>query len=47
MPSTCFNFDEIVTPLLGTDEAKATLFDEVRVIWLGTDEAKANLFTHS
>jgi hypothetical protein len=44
MPSTRLNFDEIVTPLLGTDEAKATLFDEVRVIWLGTDEAKATLF---
>jgi hypothetical protein len=44
MPSTHLNFDEIVTPLLGTDEAKAILFDEVRVIWLDTDEAKATLF---
>ena len=26
MPSTRHNFDEIVTPLLGTDEAKATPF---------------------
>jgi hypothetical protein len=30
MPSTRLNFEEIVTPLLGTDEAKATLFDEVQ-----------------
>ena len=39
------------TPLLGTDEAKATYthvqFDEVRAIWLGTDEAKATLFIYS
>jgi hypothetical protein len=44
MPSTCLNFEEIVTPLLGIDEAKATLFDEVRAIWPGIDEAKATLF---
>ena len=46
MPSLCTNLDEIVTPLLGTDEAKATLFDKVRAIWLGTDEAKVTLFVN-
>ena len=49
--STCLDFDEMDTPLLGTDEAKATYthvqFDEVRAIWLGTDEAKAALFIYS
>jgi hypothetical protein len=32
MPSTRLSFDEIVTPLLGTDEAKATYFGEARAI---------------